>query len=168
MSFRLLNDLRLLFLGLWLGAAVFFSIVVAPAAFSVTRAFQLANASEIAGGIVTRTLSVINVSGFVVSILLLLAAFVIRSSPGSRLTILEFVSLGVLAIATGVGHWVIAARMLALRRLANGPIDQLTANDPIRIAFNSLHGYSVTALSVGMIAALIAFFLIAYRARSNF
>lgn len=165
---RLLNDLRLLSLGLWLGAAVFFSTVVAPAAFSVTRAFQLANASEIAGGIVTRTLSVINVSGFVVSILLLVTAFVIRSSPGTRLTIFEFVSLGILAIATGVGHWVIAARMQALRLLANGPIDQLAANDPTRIAFNSLHSYSVRALSVGMIAALIAFFLIAYRARSNF
>jgi hypothetical protein len=47
------------------------------------------------------------------------------------------------------------------------PIDQVAVDDPRRVAFNRLHGYSVTALSVAMIAALIAFLIIAYRARLN-
>lgn len=163
----IINDFRLLLLGMWLGAAVFFSVVMAPAAFSVTRSFQLENASEIAGGIVTRTLSIVNTSGFVLSILLMLTAFAFRKSFASWTTILELVMLGVVALTTGIGQWVIAAKMHALRAAAGGPIDQLAATDPTRVAFNTLHGYSVKALGVGMIAALIAFFLVAYRARLN-
>ena len=60
-----LNNIRLLLLASWLGAAVFFSAAVAPSAFRVLKAFSLPNASEMAGAIVTRTLSVINTSGFV-------------------------------------------------------------------------------------------------------
>ncbi len=163
----ILNDFRLLLLGMWFGAAVFFSVVVAPAAFAVTRSFQLQNASEIAGGIVTRTLSVVNTSGFVVAILLMFGAFAFWKTSASWSKIVELAMLGVVALTTGVGQWVIAARMHALRAAAGGPIDQLAANDPTRVAFNTLHGYSVKALGVGMIAALIAFFLIAYRARLN-
>ncbi len=162
----MLGDVRLLLLGLWLGAAIFFSAVVAPSAFSVTRAFQLPNASEIAGGIVTRTLSVINISGFIVSILLLASAFGLRR-PSSRLGILELALVAIVAITTGAGQWLIAARMQSLRLAAGVPLDQLSPDHPTRLAFNSLHSYSVKALAVGIIAALIAFFLIAYRARLN-
>ena len=45
----ILNVLRLLLVSLWLGAAVFFSSVVAPSVFSVLRAFQVPNVGEIAG-----------------------------------------------------------------------------------------------------------------------
>jgi hypothetical protein len=37
--------------------------------------------------------------------------------------------------------------------------------DPLRVAFNSLHGYSVTALSLGMIAAVIVLLLVARRSK---
>jgi hypothetical protein len=39
------------------------------------------------------------------------------------------------------------------------PIDQLTPDDARRVAFNSLHGYSVIVLSLAMIAALVALVL---------
>jgi hypothetical protein len=37
----------------------------------------------------------------------------------------------------------------------NGHIDQVPLTDPNRIAFAALHGYSVAALSVAMIATLV-------------
>ena len=60
---------------MWLGAALFFSAVVAPGAFAVMRSYHLANASEMAGAVVNRNLSAVNISGFVVGLLLLLTVF---------------------------------------------------------------------------------------------
>jgi hypothetical protein len=163
----ILNDLRLLLLGLWLGTAVYFSSVVAPSVFSVLRAFQLPNVGEIAGTLVTRTLSVVNVGGFIISVLLLASAFAFGKGLGRRSFFLELAALIVVAISTAIGHWVIAAKLRALRVTMVVPIDQVPIDDPRRVDFNRLHGYSVTALSLAMIAALIAFLIIAYRARLN-
>jgi Domain of unknown function (DUF4149) len=163
----ILNDLRLLLIGLWLGAAVYFSSVVAPSVFSVLRSFQLSNVGEIAGTLVTRTLSVVNVSGFIIGLFLLATGLAFGKGLGKRSFFLELASLLVMALGTGTGQWVIAAKMRALRVAMVLPIDQVPIDDPRRVAFNRLHGYSVTALSIAMIAALIAFLVIAYRARLN-
>lgn len=156
---------RLLLIGMWLGAALFFSAVVAPSVFTVLRAHHLSNASEIAGAVVTRTLSVVNVSGFIISIILLATIFAFRRGYAPLSFALEFLSLITLTVSTALGHWVIAARIRALRAALYLPIDQLANDDPARLDFNNLHGYSVIALSVAMIAALIAFGVIVYRAR---
>ena len=156
-----INSLRTLLLGAWLGAAIFFSAVVAPAAFRVVRGFNLQNAGEIAGGIVSNALAVVNVSGFVVSLFSLLVAFAFRKNYGRIGFILQNVLLGIVAIACGIGEWVIATKMRGLRQAMRLPIDQISPNDPGRIVFQALHGYSVAALSIAIIAALIAFFVIA-------
>ena len=161
----ILNFTRLVLLAVWFGAALFFSAVVAPAAFGVLRSYGLPNASELAGAIVTRSLSVVNVAGFVVAMLLLFTLFMRRSSAGRGSVIAEAICLGLIALGTGVGHWVIAARMRAIRAALELPIDQIAADDSRRIAFNSLHGYSVNALSLAMIAALVALVLMARAAR---
>ncbi len=153
-------------LACWFGAALFFSAVVAPAAFGVLRSFSLPNANEIAGAIVTRSLSVVNVAGFVIALLLLLTLLLRRASSGRVSFILECVCLAVIALATGVGHWVIAARMRALRAAMELPIDQIAADDARRIAFGSLHGYSVNALGLAMIAALVVLVLMARSLRN--
>jgi hypothetical protein len=151
---------RLILLACWFGAALFFGAVVAPAAFGVLRSFGLSNANEIAGAIVTRSLSVVNVAGFVIALLLLSTVFLRRGSAGRLSFVLECASVGVIALATGVGHWIIAARMRAL------PIDQIAGDDSRRVAFNNLHGYSVNALSLAMIAALVAMVLMARNLRN--
>ena len=157
------RDVRLLLIALWLGGAVFFSATVAPSAFGVLRARNIVYANEAAGSIVTRTLSVVNTGGFILALLLLLSAFLFRQDIKRRTFLAEIVSLALLAIATGVGQWVIAARMIALRAAMGRPIDDVAANDPLRVSFDSLHGYSVAALSVGIIAAAIALLLISRR-----
>jgi len=152
--------LRLLLLGLWLGAAVFFGAAVAPTVFGVLRGAQLSNANELAGMMVQRLLATINRGGFEISLFLLVTGYFM--SKGSRLVrSAEMISLAIMAIMTGVGHWVITARMVALRAAMQGQIDQIALNDPRRVAFDSLHGYSVTAMGVAMVAGLVAFVIIA-------
>src|ERR1041385_1670237 len=156
-----MNFTRLILLACWFGAALFFGAVVAPAAFGVLRSFGLPNANEIAGSIVTRSLSVINIAGFLIALLLLLSLIVRRSSAGRVSFIVECICLILIGLATAVGHWVIAARMRALRAAMGLPIVQICADDPRRIAFGALHGYSVNALGLAMIAALVALVLMA-------
>lgn len=159
----IVNNARLLLLACWLGAAVFFSATVAPSAFQVSRAFGLPNAGEVAGSIVNRTLAVVNVAGFIISVLLIVLAIVLKKTYSRRAFAAQVVLLVAVAIATSVGEWAIAARMRGLRAAMAVPIDQVAINDPLRVAFQTLHGYSVAALSVAIIAALIAFFVIAQR-----
>jgi uncharacterized protein DUF4149 len=157
-----LNGFSLLLIAMWLGAAIFFSASVAPSVFAVLRAFHLPNANEIAGSIVTRTLAVINVSGFLISLSLVLVALFSSKLTGKRVLAIEVAALLIIAITTGVGHWVITARMRALRA-AMITIDQVASDDPLRVAFHNLHGYSVALLGIAMIAALVAFLVIAHR-----
>ena len=99
-----MNATRLILLAAWVGAALFFGAVVAPAAFGVLRSFGLSNANEIAGSIVTRSLSVVNIAGFVIA-LLLLVTLILRRSYSSRWSfIVECICLGVIALTTAVGH----------------------------------------------------------------
>jgi hypothetical protein len=139
--------------------------VVAPAAFGVLRSHGLPNAGELAGSIVTRSLSVVNVAGFVIALLLVLTLFFLRGSAGRVSFIVEAVCLVVIALATSLGPWVLAARMRALRAAMVVPIDQVAMDDSRRIAFNNLHGYSVNALGLAMIVALVAMVLMARNLR---
>jgi len=161
----MINSVRLTLLAMWFGAAIFFSAVVAPAVFSVLRSFALSNSGEIAGAIVNRSLSIVNVAGFGVGLFLLLTLFVRKGSQGRIAFLLECLSVVVIVVGTGVGHWLIAAKMRALRIAMAIPIDQVAPDDPRRMAFNDLHGYSVKALGLAMIAALIAMTLISRRQR---
>jgi len=163
----ILNQIRLLLLALWLGAAILFSAVVAPNVFRVLSAFDLPNSNEIAGTIVSRTLSDINTSGFILGLLLVISAFAVTRSYRQRSLGLEIVMLMILSSATGLGEWVIADKMRGLRAAMRMPIDQVALNDPNRLAFAALHGYSVTALGIAIIAALISFFVIANRVKLN-
>jgi uncharacterized protein DUF4149 len=157
------NFVRIVLLAIWFGAALFFGAVVAPAAFGVLRSFGLPNASEIAGTIVTRSLSVVNVAGFILALLLLVSVLVWRGSTGRISFLVQCICFLLIAVATGIGHWFIAARMRALRAAMVLPIDQVALDDPRRVAFNSLHGYSVNALGLAMIAALVALVLMGRR-----
>lgn len=157
----IIKILRLLLLGLWLGAAIFFGAAVAPALFGVLRGANLANANELAGSIVTRLLAVINKGGFEISLFLIVTGFFISRNEKKLTRIAEMISLGIMTIMCGISYWVISARMIALRAAMQVPIDQIPRDDLRRVAFDSLHGYSVAAMGVAMIAGLLAFVIIA-------
>jgi len=164
---KLIHYLRLLILGMWLGAAVFFSAIVAPGAFAVLRSYQSFNAGEIAGALVNRNLAAINLSGFIVGLVLFASAFVNFRKVPLPTFLVEMVSVTAVSLATAVGNWIIAPKIRALRLTLSTPIDQLSVSDPRRISFDNLHAYSVKALSIAMIAALLGFVMIALRARGD-
>jgi carboxyl-terminal processing protease len=158
--------LSLSLLSLWLGAAIFFSAVVAPSTFAALRSFHVANMNEIAGTIVTSALSVINVSGVLISLSLLVLLLIAARGNIKRSFLAGAFALTLMALATATGHWLIAARMRGLR-LAMVAIDQVSPDDPRRIAFNNLHRYSVLSLMLAMLAALAAIILTGFRANAR-
>jgi hypothetical protein len=164
---HILNKVRALLIGAWIGAAVFFSAAVAPGAFAVLRSFNVPNATEVAGAIVNRTLSVVNTSGFFISLLCIVVAVAIRKRYSVRAFVVQLVLLGVMALATGIGQWVIAARMRSLRQAMGIPIEQVSLADANRVAFAAWHSYSVAALSIAIIAGLIAFFIVSNRVEAG-
>jgi Domain of unknown function (DUF4149) len=155
-----ITKIRLFLIAAWLGAAIFFSASVAPSAFGVLRSAEVTNAGEHAGAIVNRNLAIINVSGFLVSLVCLALALLLKKQYGNRAFVIQLMLLVLMAIATGVGQWVIAAKMRALRLAMDAPIDSVSMSDPNRLAFASLHGYSVAALSIAIIAGLTVFFIL--------
>lgn len=158
---RLLSDFRILLLGLWLGAACFFSFAVAPTAFSVLPS------RELAGSVVNRTLAIVNYSGFIVGLIMLASSYILRQNANRTKLLLERGLLLLLTAACAFGQFVNAAKLSDLRGQIGRPIDELAIDDSLRTAFNDLHGYSVTILTTAMIAAVAAFFLLVRRARNT-
>lgn len=150
---------RILLLGLWLGAACFFSFAVAPGAFAVlpTR--------ELAGSVVNRMLAVVNYSGVIIGLILLASSYLSKQTVNRISLWLEQGLLFLLAAACAFGQLVIGARLQSLRAQIGRPIDEIAVDDPLRLAFNDLHGYSVIILSIAMLAAIVAFFLLSGRTR---
>jgi hypothetical protein len=146
---------------MWLGAAVFFSASVAPNVFRVLRGADLANASSLAGSIVSPLLSTLNRAGFEIAIFLLVMSFFLTVGQTLIRRMAHLISLAVLATSTAVGHWVIAARIAALRAAMALPVDQISPTDERRIAFDSLHRYSVLLFAVAIVAAAVAFVCLA-------
>jgi hypothetical protein len=157
----IVRSLRLLLLGLWLGAAVFFGAAVAPTVFGVLRGAQLPNANELAGMMVTRILATINRGGFEISLFLIVTGYFLSKNESQLMRVAEMISLAIMAIMTGVSQWIISARMLALRTAMQAPIDQIASSDPRRVAFDALHRYSVAAMGIAIVAGLVAFLIIA-------
>jgi hypothetical protein len=153
---KFLNDIRLLLIAVWLGAALFF-IAVAQSAFAVLPQ------RDLAGAVVNRTLAILNFAGLGIFIVVLLASFVRSSTLHGFWRWAERILLFLAAAACAVGQFVFGF-WIALKRAEIGkPIDELAADDPLRIQFNMLHEYSVWTLIVAMSAGLLAYWVIANR-----
>lgn len=153
---KFVSHLRLLLLSIWLGSSVFF-IGVAQSAFAVLPQ------RELAGAVVNRTLSILNFGGIAIAVLLILTSFVAVKHPGRLSIWIERFMLLILAGACAVGQFVIGFWLSMIRAQMARPIDEVAADDPLRIQFNNLHEWSVWVLMAGMVAALIAFFVMANR-----
>ncbi len=153
---KFFSDIRLLMLGVWLGAAVFF-IGVAQTAFAVL------SQRELAGAVVSRNLSILNFSGLAIATLLILSSLVGAANVNRFWLWTERFFLFLLGAACAVGQFVIGIWLSSLRAQMGRPIDEIAADDPLRIQFNTLHEWSVWVLFTGMIAALLAFFIISNR-----
>jgi len=146
---------------MWLGAAIFFSASVAPNVFQVLRGAGLTNASTLAGSIISPLLATLNRAGFEIAIFLLVMSYFLTRGHGLIRKVSQMTSLAIMAIATAIGHWVIASRIAALRSATVIPIDQLAPDDARHLAFDSLHSYSVFVFAVAILSAAVAFFIMA-------
>lgn len=134
-------------LALWLGGAVLFSAVIAPAAFAVLPTRTLA------GDLVARVLPVVFYAGMVVGVLVL--ALGVLDAEEWRWSTTDVAS-AIVAIACAAAQFIIGSRIVQLRSRISGPVDALPPGDSLRVAFGRLHGISVALLGVAMLAAAVA------------
>ena len=164
---KFLSNIRLLLIGLWLGAAVFFSFAVAPSAFAVLRNLQIPNFSSIAGEMVSRNLMIVNISGLIIGLILLASSFAGAALANRFALWTERIMLLILTLACAVGQFVIALWLRFVKAEIGKPIDEIALDDPLRIKFNNLHEYSVWVLIVAMIAAVVAFLIISGKSSAS-
>lgn len=163
---RFLTIFRLLLTALWIGSACFF-IGAAQAAFSILGVPEIANGRELAGAIVSRNLTIVNLSGLIIGAILILTSFAGAKSL-SRIGIwTERFLLVLMTAACAVGQFVIITWMSFIRSQLGKPLVEVAADDPLLIQFNQLHLYSQWVLLAGMIAALLAFFVISLKSDTN-
>jgi len=148
--------IRLTLLGVWLGAMAFFGFVVAPAAFATLPQQQLA------GALVSRTLGVLEIIGVIIGASLIVMLIFSRER-GGKASLYELIALALMTVSMLVSHFVVSKRMHEMR-VNFGEIALLAANDPTRIAFDSLHQYSVWLMGFDILGAIA---LIVYLARRN-
>ena len=134
-----------LLLAVWIGAALLFTLVVAPAAFAVLPTRTLA------GALVGRVLPVIFYAGVVIGSLIVLLDIIGRTGAWGRSA-----AGAVSALACAVAQLVVGTRIDRLRAAIGGPLDALAGDDPRRVAFGRLHAISVGWLGLAMVAAIVA------------
>ncbi|HEY9224996.1 MAG TPA: DUF4149 domain-containing protein [Gemmatimonadaceae bacterium] len=137
---------QVVLLAFWLGAAVFFGSVVAPALFAVLPSRTLA------GAVVGLTLPAILYSGMAVGAFVLVLQVAMRR--GWRWKGRELAAL-ITIVACGIAQFGVGPRIARLRTEIGGPIESLPFDDARRVAFGRLHGISVAWLGLAMLAAFI-------------
>ena len=145
-------------LSAWLGAALLFTLVVAPAAFAALPSRTLA------GALVGRVLPVLFLSGAVLGVALAALAAADRG-PGRLWRALVAAAL---IVSCALSQFVLGARIGRLREAIGPSLEALAPDDARRVLFGRLHALSVAGLGVAMLAAAagLALALLAARARA--
>ena len=135
-----LRALMLLALIVWIGGIVFFAFAIAPTVFTVlpTR--------ELAGNVVSRSLTALHWMGLVSGLVFLLCSIVYNhmKHADARLFSATHVLMMMMLALTAISQFAITPRMRALRT-EMGVIDQIPLNDARRIEFNHFHEWSTRA-----------------------
>lgn len=121
---------------LWLGAALLFIAVVAPAAFAVLPSRALA------GLVVGRVLPVLFWSGAVIAVILMAGTTGWRRAAAT-----------VMLVASLVAQLGVAPRIRQLRVALGPDMEAIDAGDERRVAFGRLHALSVALLGIGLLGA---------------
>lgn len=155
----MLKAIEFLCVGLWLGADVFLSFVVAPGAFSVLAS------RDAAGAVVGYSLTRMHVGGILCGIIFLavrlLRSFV-AAAPNTR--VVSFTSPSVACVvlmiaATTISQFTVSARMAALR-LQMGSIESTAPGNSLLAEFSRLHRISVSLEAVVLLAGVAAVYFL--------
>jgi hypothetical protein len=130
-----------------------FSFVVAPAVFAVLPSQQLA------GNVVNHVLGATELVGMVLGVALLFLLLVAKERRG-KLFRFELIMLALMTLAMAVSKFVVSARLHTLCEQFGERLQTLAAADPVKVAFDQLHQYSVWLMSFDLLAALILIVLL--------
>lgn len=149
-----LRFLMMLSLVLWLGGIMFFAFVVAPTLFVVLPSHELA------GAVVSPVLRRLHWIGLCCGI-----AYLVLSLLGSRWQhswtqplALRHVLVCLMIVFVLISQFGIGAKMNRLRA-DMGAIDSVARDDPRRIEFNRLHGWSGRTEGAILVMGLVVLFL---------
>jgi hypothetical protein len=154
-----LQCVRVLALGAWIGAILYFSVVLTQGAFAV-----LASRDE-AGLLVGFTLSGLHLMG------LIAAAVFVAASVGLRKSLRAFVEPAVLAVIlmavlTVSSQGYVMPKMAILRNQM-GSVEATPASNPMRAEFDRLHGVSVDLEGGVLLIGLAALFMTAKKSSGD-
>ena len=147
-----LRFLQYLSLGGWLGGIIYF-IVFTQGIFSVMPT------KDLAGAVVGYSLLRLHILGIVAGCVYLIATAALEKSAAALArpaALLVFVMI----LCTMASQYGVIARMDALRAQM-GSVDATPAENPLRMAFDRLHQYSVWLESAVLFSGLAALFLTA-------
>jgi len=149
--------LLILSLVVWVGGIIFFSFVVAPTAFSVLPA------QEIAGVVVGQSLGVLHRIGLACGVIFLAATFLGRFRQGKALRVL----IGLMLLSTAFSQFRITPQMETIRAAVGGPIQALPRQDAGRATFDRLHKTSVILEGIVLVAGVGAIGILARETQAS-
>lgn len=149
-----LRFLQIFSLGAWVGGIVFFVVFT-------QGIFPVVNNNDLTGLLVGYALGRLHVMGIVCGVVFLLATVAAEKSLGSLVhpaALLVFA----MVVCTMLSQYGVIARMDALK-LQMGSVSATSTDNPLRVAFDRLHQYSVRIESVVLLSGLAALVFIARR-----
>ena len=144
----LLRFLEFFSLGTWVGSILFFSAVVAPAAFTVLAS------RELAGALVGLVLGRLHLLGIVAGFIYLIAVAIGARSVASLVRPAPLLVLAMIVLTFVSQFWV--SETMAALRTQMGSVDATPATDALRVSFDRLHRISVRLEMAVLVAGLAA------------
>jgi hypothetical protein len=152
-----LRFLQFFSLGAWVGSILFFIVFT-------QGIFPVVNNNDLTGSLVGYALGRLHIMGIVAGVVYLLATVAAEKSVGGLVqpaALLVFFML----VCTMISQYSVIARMDVMK-LQMGSVSATPADNPLRVAFDRLHMYSVRLESAVLLSGLVALFLTA-RQKSN-
>ncbi len=148
---QLLRFLRVLALGAWIGAIIYFAAVVTQGAFSVLPS------QDEAGLLVGYTLGGLHLMGLIAAMIFIVASVALTKSLRAFIepAVIGVILMAVLTIASQ--NYVIPRMNVLRTRMVS--IQATPGNDPRRVEFDRFHHISVDLEGAVLLLGLVALFL---------
>jgi hypothetical protein len=146
-------------LAVWVGGMAVAALIVAPTVFGVLQGWDPSTgrvlAGQVFGAILRRFTVVAYIAGAVMLISLTIQRFIGARPPGHGLRFGIICAMLALTVASGVA---VIPRAEAIQQTVQGPVSALPADDPRRVAFDRLHGWSNMLFTATAIGGLLLLF----------
>lgn len=149
-----LRFLQIFSLGTWVGSIVYFIVFTAGI-------FPVVNNNDLTGALVGYALGRLHVMGIIAGVVYLVATVAAEKSLGALVSPAALLVFAMI-LCTMLSQYGIIARMDSLK-LQMGSVSATPADNPLRVAFDRLHQYSVRIESVVLFSGLAALVFTARR-----